>query len=123
MSENRIFWPNYLFFCDFTDDKDTLAALPVGPITQSTATLLAAALSTHDQGVGRSLWVDQTNPEWGLLGAEITHNGPNETGFLSNGLYDAVLMIQFPSTQVYPQGVVSLHYNTGNSTAPAHASV
>lgn len=119
MADNQIFWPNYLFFCDFTDEKDTLATLPVGVISQATATTLAAALSSHDQGVGRSLWVDQANPEWGLLGAQIIHNGPNETGFLSNGLYDAVLMIQFPSTQVAPQGVISLHYNARNSTAPA----
>jgi|SRR6185312_12420914 len=119
MADNQVFWPNYLFFCDFTAEKDTLATLPLGLISQASATTLAAMLSAHDTGEGRSLWVDQSNPEWGLLGAEITHNGPNETGFLSNGLYDTVLMIQFPNTQVSPQGYVALHYNTGANAAPA----
>lgn len=118
MSE-PIFWANYLFFCDFTEDKDSLIDLPVGPLDDHAATILAAALSTHDAGPGRALWVDQANPEWGLVGAEITYNGPNLTGFASNGLYDHVIMLKFPETQTSPVGTIAIQYNTGTSVAPS----
>lgn len=116
---DQTFWANYLFFADFSADKDSLVDLPTGVVDEHTATILAAALSTHDTGVGRALWTDQANPEWGLVGAEIIHNGPNETGFASNGAFDHVLMLKFPSTQVSPQGIIALQYNAGIGTAPA----
>jgi hypothetical protein len=53
-----------------------------------------------------------------LAGAEIIHNGPNETGFASNGSFDHVLMLKFPETQVYPKGIIAVQYNAGTSTAP-----
>lgn len=119
MEENQIFWLNYLFFADFSDDKDSLVDLAVGTVDQHTATLLAAALSTHDQGEGRALWVDTNNPAWGLLGAEIVYNGPNMTGMPTNGMFDHVLTLKFPDAQTSPQGVLSLNYNMGTGTAPA----
>jgi hypothetical protein len=49
------FWPNYLFFVDMSDEAAELAAIPEGPLSASNATLLAAALSTHDTGEGRAI--------------------------------------------------------------------
>lgn len=119
MANSQVEWLNYLFFCDFSTDKDALEALPLGEVSQDTATLLAATLSSHDQGEGRAQWVDKANPEWGLLGASISYNGPNQTGFASNGAYDRILILQFPDSQVKPQGMIVLNYNTGETTPPA----
>lgn len=116
---DQTFWANYLFFADFSADKDSLVDLPTGVVDEHTATILAAALSTHDTGVGRALWTDQATPDWGLVGAEIIHNGPNQTSFASNGMYDHALLLKFPDTQVSPQGIIALQYNAGTSTAPA----
>lgn len=115
---DQVFWANYLFFCDFTEDKDSLVDLPLGKVDDHAATILAAALSVHDLGNGRALWTDQANPEWGVAGAEIIYNGVNQTGFASNGMYDHVLLLKFPSTQVSPQGVIALQYNMGTTAAP-----
>lgn len=120
MDENEVFWPNYLFFADFSDDQASLVDLPVGPLDQHGATILAAALSTHDSGEGRALWVDQENPAWGLLGANIKYNGVNQTSFSSNGAFDHVLMLEFPDTQTSPKGIVALNYNVGLGSSPSN---
>lgn len=119
---DQIFWANYLFFSDFTPDKDALVDLPVGVVDEHAATILAATLSVHDLGNGRALWTDQSNPEWGLLGAQIVYNGPNQTGFASNGAYDHVLLLKFPDTQAAPQGTLALQYNVGTGVAPANVT-
>lgn len=115
---DQVFWANYLFFCDFTEDKDSLSELPMGVVDEHAATIIAATLSVHDLGNGRPNWTDQANPEWGIAGAEIIYNGPNQTGMASNGAYDHILMLKFPSTQTSPQGVIALQYNMGTGEAP-----
>lgn len=120
MSDTQVFWPNYLFFADFSDEKDSLVDLPLGLVSQDTATILAAALSTHDTGEGRALWTDKENFSWGLMGATITYNGVNQTGLASNGAFDHVLMLEFPDTQKSPQGFVALNYNVGLGTSPSN---
>jgi hypothetical protein len=119
MANNQVAWLNYLFFADFSSDESTIAAIPVGALSQADATQLAALLSTHDSGEGRALWVDQANPDWGLLGATVTYNGPNLTGFATNGAFNSVLMLSFPDTQNSPQGLIALNYNSGEGVAPA----
>lgn len=123
MDENQVFWPNYLFFADFSTDQASLVDLPLGPVSQDTATLLAATLSTHDTGEGRALWVDKANPAWGLVGANIIYNGVNKTSFASNGAFDHVLLLEFPDTQTSPQGIVALNYNVGLGSSPSNPAI
>lgn len=108
---SEIFWLNYLFFVDLSDEADTLEHVPAGVLSADNATLLAAVLSTHDTGEGRALWTDKPGTAWSLADAEVIFNGANETGFPSNGLYSNVLMLKFPATSTAPVGEIVLHYN------------
>lgn len=106
-----IFWLNYLFFVDMSDEADTLQAVPSGVLSQDDATLLAAVLSTHDKGEGRALWTDKPGNAWSLVGASVVYNGANNTGLPSNALYNHVLILQFPDTSTAPVGQIVLNYN------------
>lgn len=110
---SNVFWLNYLFFIDMSDEKDTLKTIPLGALSQDNATLLTAVLSTHDTGEGRALWTDKAANAWSILGTQVMFNGPNETGLPANGLFDHVLILQFPSTSTSPVGQIVLNYNLG----------
>jgi sulfite reductase beta subunit-like hemoprotein len=110
------FWPNYLFFVDMSDEATELAAIPEGPLSASNATLLAAALSTHDTGEGRALWTDQPADQFTTQGATVQYNGANKTGLPSNALFTNVLILAFPWAGPAPRNVMGLHYNV---TPPA----
>lgn len=110
------FWLNYLFFTDFSDEKDTLVEIPKGVLNADNTTLLAAVLSTHDQGEGRPLWTDKEGVKWSLVGVEVIYNGPNNTGLPTNGLYDHTLILKFPTTSQAPTGTIALNYNTAPKT-------
>ena len=106
-----IFWLNYLFFVDMSDEADTLEHVPTGVLSQDNATLLAAVLSTHDTGEGRALWTDKPGTEWSLVGAQVVFNGENNTGLPSNGLFNHVLILKFPDASTAPVGEIVLNYN------------
>lgn len=107
--ENQVFWLNYLFFVDFTPDRDEIAAIPVGPLSAESASLLAASLSSRDGGEYRGEWAAAGESAYSLEGAEVTHNGANSLGFPSNALYANVLMLKFADARTASQLV--LHYN------------
>jgi len=106
-----IFWLNYLFFVDMSDEADTLEHVPVGVLTADNATLLAAVLSTHDTGEGRALWTDKEASAWSLAGAEVVYNGANNTSLPSNGRFSNVLILRFPEASTAPVGEIVLNYN------------
>lgn len=115
------FWPNYLFFVDMSDEATELASIPLGELSASNATLLAAALSTHDTNETRAQWTDQAAEQFTTQGAVVQYNGVNKTGLPSNALFDHVLIIAFPWAGPAPKNVMGLHYNVGSTPAPAPA--
>lgn len=104
------FWPNYLFFTDFSSDGDELSQVPVGVLSASDATLLAASLSTHDKGEHRAEWTDQEEAPHTLAGATVLFNGENHTNLPSSALYKYALIVQLPWA-VAPHNVLVLQYN------------
>lgn len=111
MNESLIFWPNYLFFTDFSDDAASLQEFLVGPVNAADATTLAALLGTHDTGQGRALWTDQPANVWTTAGATIKYNGANNTGLPSNALFQQVLILQLVCPADAPVDFVGIHYN------------
>jgi hypothetical protein len=90
------FWPNYLFFTDFSADAASLSAVPVGELSESDATLLAASLSSHDTGAARALWNANEGEPYSLLGAKVVFNGDNHTNLPSNALFKQALIVELP---------------------------
>lgn len=112
---DTIFWPNYLFFTNFSDDAEQLLSVPLGILSAENATLLAAALSSHDTGPARSLWNTEEDQPYTLDGAEVVFSGENHTNLPTNALFSHVLVVRLPWAPE-PHNVMALQYNY---TAPA----
>jgi hypothetical protein len=112
---DKVFWFNYLFFVDFSSEKDALSAIPTGQLSEANTTLLAAMLSNHDNGEGRSLWTDKPGTAWSLAEAEVEFNGENHTNLPTNARFDHVLILKFPDTSTAPVGNIVLNYNVGTA--------
>lgn len=109
MSDNT-YWPNYLFFTDFSADAAQLVNVPTGVLSEASATLLAASLSSHDTGPARALWNTAEEEPYTLAGAAVVFNGANHTHLPSNALYDHALVLQLPwGTE--PQNLLVIQYN------------
>lgn len=117
MSDN-IYWPNYLFFTDFSNDAEQLIKVPTGVLSASDATLLVAALSTHDTGPCRALWNAEEGQAYSLAGANVLFNDKNHTNLPTNGRYGYALVLQLPWGDA-PYNLLALNYNYGPTTAPA----
>ena len=104
------FWPNYLFFTDFSSDATELSQVPVGVLSASDATLLAASLSTHDKGEHRADWTDREDEPFTLAGAKVLFNGDNHTNHPSNALFKQVLIVELPWADA-PRNVLVVQYN------------
>ena len=99
-------WLNYLFFTDFTSNREVLSAIPAGVVDEHNATMLAASLSEHDKGQYRANWTDQPGTEFSVAGVEVVY-----TSLPTNGLYKYTLILKFPSTSTAPSGRIVLQYN------------
>jgi hypothetical protein len=124
---NDTFWLNYLFFCDFTDSRDAISGIPGGVLSADNATLLAAALSSHDTGQYRADWTDAADADFSLAGASVVYNGKNDTNLPSNARFDNVLILSFTKDGKKPLGRIVLNYNdtpkpADGSTAPVVTS-
>jgi hypothetical protein len=104
------FWPNYLFFTDFSSDGDVLAKVPLGVLSAADATLLAASLSTHDKGEHRAQWTDKEEEPYTLAGAEVKFNDVNHTHLPSNALFKYALVLELPWANG-PHNLLVLQYN------------
>ena len=104
------FWPNYLFFTDFSSDGDELSKVPMGVLSASDATLLAASLSTHDKGAYGAHWTDKEEEPYTLAGATVLFNGENHTHLPSNALFKYALIVQLPWAEG-PHNLLVLQYN------------
>lgn len=107
---DTIFWPNYLFFVDFSADAGELAGIAVGDLSAADATLIAASLSSHDLGKFRADWTDKEDEPYTLAGAKVMYNGDNHTGLPSNGLFKKALILALPWASA-PGNLLVLQYN------------
>lgn len=107
---DKIFWPNYLFFTDFSAEAATLAAIPTGVLSDANASQLAALLSSHDTGAARSEWTAEADQPYTLAGATVMFNGANHTNMPSNALFSQVLIVQLPWADA-PSNLLVLQYN------------
>jgi hypothetical protein len=90
------FWPNYLFFNDFSDEVDGLQAIPLGVLSDANATLLSAMLSSHDKGEFRALWNKEEGQPYTLAGATVVAIGENHVNFPTNSLFSHIVVLQLP---------------------------
>ncbi|BDD79836.1 hypothetical protein [Burkholderia phage FLC9] len=104
------FWPNYLFFTDFSNDADTLSKIPVGVLSAEDAKFLSASLSSFDKGEHRGDWTDVEEAAYTLAGANVVFNGENHTSFPSNALYKYALIVELPWAAV-PHNLLVVQYN------------
>jgi hypothetical protein len=104
------FWPNYLFFTDFSNDADTLSKVPVGVLSAADATLLSASLSSFDKGEHRGEWTDQEEAPYTFAGAKVIFNGENHTSFPSNSLFKFALIVELPWADA-PHNLLVIQYN------------
>lgn len=109
MAADKVFWPNYLFFVDFSADTTELAAIPLGELSAADATLVAASLSSHDTGKYRADWNDKEDTDYTLVGATVLFNGDNHTGLPSNALFKKALILRFAWADAV--NVLVLQYN------------
>lgn len=108
----KINWANYLFHNDFTAERETLIAIPTGPVDDVSALMLAAILNTIDNGDGKEHWSD--NPEsksWSTVGCNVIYNGLNSTSLPTKYKMKYVLTLEFPSDSVAPVNRIYLQYN------------
>lgn len=110
MSDN-IFWPNYLFFTDFSAEAATLSAIAAGPLSATDAASLVAMLSNNDTGSFRAQWTAQPGQPYTLDAAKVISNGPNNTLLPSNALFNRVLLLELPWAGSGPANFIGFHYN------------
>lgn len=107
---DKTFWPNYLFFTDFSSEAVALAAIPAGVLSDGDATMLAATLSAHDTGEARAQWTAEADQPYTLAGATVVFSGANHTNMPSNALFSQVLIVQLPWADA-PSNLLVLQYN------------
>lgn len=109
MSDNT-FWPNYLFFTDFSADAEALLKVPVGVLSEADATLIAASLNNYDKGAFKGDWNTEEEKPYTLAGATVMVSGDNHVNFPTNSLFSHVVLIQLPWAKA-PSNVIALQYN------------
>lgn len=114
------FWPNYLFFTDFSSDAAELATVPLGVLSADNAKLLAASLSSHDTGEVRSQWTDEEDQPYTLAGAEVIFSGVNHTNLPSNALFAYALVVKLPWDDG-PCNLLVIQYNDNTPPVPSDA--
>lgn len=103
----------YLYGYDFTTSFDDLIDLEPGTLPSLSADALVTALQAIDVSSGKDLWNNSdVSTEWSLNGAEIVHNGLNDSGNMpTNPAYKYVLAINLRAGVTIPTGTLYLHYN------------
>lgn len=105
-------WANYLFHTNFTAERDTLATIPVGEVSDVTALMLAGILANIDNGEGKALWSENVESKaWSTAGCKVIYNGLNSTSLPTKSKMKYVLTLEFPSDSTAPVGRIYLQYN------------
>jgi hypothetical protein len=105
-------WREYFYHQDLGAAKEELLRLPVGPLNEHFAQLLASGLANADVGECKSKWnFGRLAPTCGVDDGVVVYNGKNISSLPTKYKCSNVVILEYPESDVTLSGRIYLCFN------------